>query len=241
MRKNGLICILAASALVLCACSKQTAEEAQPQTQETQDTQTASELVEQWMADETDTQPVTAANQSDAEIDEGATPLSSFEYTLLEDGTASIIKFIGKDADVVITSHIGDAPVTTIEQYAFEAAWDVKTVQLPDTLQFIGEFAFMDCGSLTDINIPSKVTELRRGTFAGCGALTEFTIPETVTGTAEELFTGCPLSDLYVENSELSYESWGLEELDPKCIIHAPDGADILTWADENGFPIETM
>lgn len=228
MRKFGMICILAASALALCACSKP------------EEPQTTSELVEQWMADETDTQPVTAAEQNVA-IDEGATPLSSFTYTINDDGTASILRFTGKDENVVITSHIGDAPVTTIEQYAFEAAWDVRTVQLPDTITFIGEFAFMDCGNLTGINIPSGVTALRRGTFAGCGAMTQFTIPANVTETAEELLTGCSLTDLYVENAELPYASWGLEELEPKCTIHAPTSAAILTWADENGFPYETM
>ena len=229
MRKLGLICILAASALTLCACSKQ------------EEPQTTSELVEQWMADETETQPVTVPDKATAEIDAGATPLTSFEYTILEDGTICIRRFIGKDENVVISSHIGDAQVTAIDQYAFEAAWDVRTVQLPDTINYIGEFAFMDCGNLTSVNIPSGVTELRRGTFAGCGALTQFTIPANVTETAEELLTGCSLTDLYVENPDLPYASWGLEELDPKCTIHAPNSAAILTWADENGFPIETM
>lgn len=229
MRKLGWICILAAVALAACACSKE------------EEPQTTSELVEEWMADETDTEPVTVAEQAADEIDPGATPLDSFEYTILEDGTASIIKFKGKDANVVITSHIGEAPVTRIEQYAFEAAWDVQTVQLPDSINYIGEFAFMDCGSLTSINIPAGVTALYRGTFAGCGAMTQFTIPATVTETAEELLTGCSLTDLYVENPELPYASWGLEDLDPKCVIHAPNSAAILVWADENGFPIETF
>lgn len=222
MKKSGIFCLLLAAGMTLCACSKEP---------------TSSELVEEWMADATETEPVTVAQQEADEIDAGATPLSSFEYTIREDGTAEILRFTGKDTNVVITSRIGDAPVTEIAQYAFEAAWDVETVTLPESVTAIGEFAFMDCGSLTGINIPEGVTALYRGTFAGCGALTELTIPAAVAQTNEELLTGCPLTDLYVKNPQLSYSSWGLEELDPKCTIHAPAGAVILTWAQENGFP----
>lgn len=228
MRRFGMLWMLLAAGMMLCACSREPAE-SDP---------TASELVEEWMADATETQPVTVAQQEAEEIDEGATPLSSFEYTIREDGTAEILRFTGKDTNVVVTSHIGSAAVTAIGQYAFEAAWDVETLTLPESITEIGEFAFMDCGSMTGINIPQGVTALRRGTFAGCGSLTELTIPAAVAETSEELLTGCPLTDLYVENAQLPYESWGLEELDPKCTIHAPGGAAILTWAQENGFPV---
>lgn len=191
-------------------------------------------LVEQWMADDTGTQPVTDAS---AEAENGATPLESFTYTIREDGTAAILSYTGSETDVVITSHIGDAPVTEIGQYAFEAAWDVQSITLPETVTVIGEQAFLDCSSLTSINIPEGVTELRRAAFAGCSALESITLPANLTSTKEELFSGCMLTDLYVLNPALTYESWGLEELDPKCTVHAPEGAAILTWAEENGFP----
>ncbi len=226
MRKFRMTAVLLAAGMMLCACGKQEPE-------------TTSELVEEWMADATETEPVTIAEQAEDEIDSGATSLDCFEYTIREDGTASIIRYTGKDPNVVITSHIGDAPVTEIEQYAFEAKFLVETVQLPESVTTIGEFAFMDCDSMTSINIPSGVTALHRGTFAGCVALTELTIPASVAETNEELLTGCQLTDLYVENPSLDYANWGLEDLEPKCTIHAPAGAAILTWAQANGFPTE--
>lgn len=228
MRKFRITAAILAAGLMLCACGKKEPE-------------TTSELVEEWMADATETEPVTVAQQVASEIDSDATSLDFFEYTIREDGTASIIKFKGKDPNVVITSHIGDAPVTEIEQYAFEACFLVETVRIPDSVTKIGEFAFMDCDSMTSINIPSGVTALYRGTFAGCTSLAELTIPASVAETNEELLTGCQLTDLYVENPSLSYASWGLEDLEPKCTIHAPEGAEILTWAKENGFPTENL
>ena len=226
MRKFRITAVLLAAGMMLCACGKKEPE-------------TTSELVEEWMADATETEPVTVASQEESLIDSNATSLDFFEYTIRDDGTASIIKFKGKDPNVVVTSHIGDALVTEIEQYAFEACFLVETVQLPETITKIGEFAFMDCDSMTSINIPGQVTALYRGTFAGCTSLTELTIPANVGETNEELLTGCQLTDLYVENPSLDYANWGLEDLEPKCTIHAPAGAAILTWAQANGFPTE--
>lgn len=164
-----------------------------------------------------------------------ATPLSSFAYTVGEE-SAAITDFTGSETAVVIPSSIEGKPVTEIGQYAFEAAWDVVSVEIPDTVVFIGEQAFLDCESLTCVNIPDGVTALYRATFAGCASLTSITIPESVTAAQEELFTGCPLTDLYVENPGLAYESWGLAE---GCTIHAPEGAAILSWASENGYPAQ--
>ncbi len=115
------------------------------------------------------------------------------------------------------------------------------SVEIPETVDFIGEQAFLDCESLETVNIPTKVTTLRRATFAGCTSLVEMTIPANVTATDEELFVACPLEVLYVENPDLPYASWGLEELEAPCTICAPEGAAILAWAERKGFPTEIL
>ncbi len=225
-------------AVLLCGCGRQVPDSQQEApAEETTEYKDKDELVSEWMADETQTEPITVA--AGEEIDDGATPLDAFEYTIREDGTAAILKYTGKDTAVVITSHIGDTPVTEIGQYAFEAKWDVESISIPETVSTIGEFAFMDCESLTQINIPEGVPALYRGTFAGCTSLTELHIPASVQSADEELLTGCPLTDLYIDNSALTCTSWGLEALDPPCTIHAPAGAAALTWAEKNGFPTE--
>lgn len=231
MRKLSIAGILLLSAALLCGCQTEP-----PESSISEESQVDS-LVKEWLGDESGTtEPVTAASD---EIDEGATPLDRFTYTVREDGTAVILKYKGTDAEVVVTSHIGDAKVTEIGQYAFEAAWDIKSLTLPETVTVIGEQAFLDCDSMTAVNIPDGVTALPRATFAGCTALAELTIPASVTETQEELLAGCQLTDLHVLNPDLTYQSWGLEDLDPKCTIHAPEGAAILQWAQENGFPTE--
>ena len=231
MRKLNVLCVLLAAAVLAAGCSKPAADPSQG-TADSQQPATAGKPAPAI----TETEPVTLAAH-DADVDSDAAPVDAFEYTIRDDGTACILRYSGKDKDVVITSQIGGKPVAEIGQYAFEAATTVESITIPDTVTRIGEFAFQDCESLKTVNIPDSVTELARGTFACCTSLEEITIPASVTTADRELFTGCGLVDLYVKNPSLEYTSWGLEDMESKCMIHAPEGAAILTWAQNNGFP----
>ena len=233
MRKLNVLCVLLAAAVLAVGCSKPATNPDQGTADGGQQQPAASAKPAPAI---TETEPVTLA-ANDAGVDSNAAPVDAFEYTIRDDGTASILRYNGKDKDVVITSQIGGKPVTEIGQYAFEAASTVESITIPDSVTKIGEFAFQDCESLKAVNIPDSVTELARGTFACCTNLQEITIPASVTVTDRELFTGCGLVDLYVQNPSLEYMSWGLEDMESRCMIHAPEGAAILTWAQNNGFP----
>ncbi len=230
MRKQLILCGLLAAALLTAGCSK---EKVDPGTAASPDGSPAFPQA----VDVPATEPVTLAKKAESAIDSNAAPMDAFTYTVREDGTACILKYNGKDTNVVITSQIDGTPVTEIGQYAFEAAATVESVEIPNTVTKIGEFAFQDCENLKTVNIPDSVTELCRGTFACCTSLQEITIPVSVTTADRELFTGCGLVDLYVKNPSLEYASWGLEDMETKCMIHAPAGSAILTWAQNNNFP----
>ena len=225
MRKQLLLTALT-GCLLLCGCGESlpmTQDSAAPAGTETQQpTETAA-------PSEETTAPA---------ADPGATSLESFTYEIRDDGTAVITKYKGKDKEVVVPSSIGEAAVTEIGQYAFEAAFSMERITLPEWLKTIGEQAFLDCDSLKDITIPEGVTSLPRAVFAGCTSLEQLILPASVTDTEEELLSGCALKDLYVMNPELTYANWGLEDMEEKCTIHAPEGAAILTWAEEHGFPV---
>ncbi|MBR1528100.1 MAG: leucine-rich repeat domain-containing protein [Oscillospiraceae bacterium] len=174
------------------------------------------------------------------DIDAGATSLDSLKYEVFED-RAVITDFTGKETDIVVPSHIGSYPVTEIGHYAFEAAWDVTSITIPDSVMLISEQAFADCESLTDITIPGTVTTIGRGAFSNCISLSELTIPASVTDTQEEMLTGCALQDLYILNPTLIYNNWGLEDSETKCTIHAPAGSAMLDWAEAHDFPAEEI
>ncbi len=155
-----------------------------------------------------------------------------YDYEIV-DGGASITSYKGSDTEVVIPDTIGGAPVTSIGFYAFEAKDQLLTVTMPETVTKICECAFCGCTSLYSINIPQGMQEIQRGAFVDCTALTDMTIPASVTKVGEETFTGCTsLASLNIENPDLAYESWGLEEL-PSVWVSAPEGSAASVWADK--------
>lgn len=93
----------------------------------------------------------------------------------------------------------------------------------------------MDCGDLKTITIPSNLEEIQRAAFSACTSLKEITVPASVTLIYEEAFVACEsLRALTLENPDLTYNSWGLEEL-PKLKVYAPDDSNTAAWVEAMG------
>lgn len=54
------------------------------------------------------------------------------------------------------------------------------TVQLPDSIRQIGDFAFWNCTRLESLSVPDAVEVLGAGVFAGCAALAQVTLPQAL-------------------------------------------------------------
>ena len=81
--------------------------------------------------------------------------------------------------------------VTWIGRYAFIDCTSLTSITIPDSVTSIGDSAFKDCSSLTSITIPFGVTSIRNSTFYGCSSLTSITIPNGVTSIGDSAFSGC--------------------------------------------------
>ena len=55
-----------------------------------------------------------------------------------------------------------------------------KQIRIPDTVEYIGQFAFQDCSNLVDIDLGS-VKVLGQGVFKNCSSLQAITLPDTIT------------------------------------------------------------
>ena len=69
--------------------------------------------------------------------------------------------------------------------YAYSAS--ITSVELPDGLSNISDYAFQNCSTLSAITIPTTVTSLGTAAFESCG-LTEVTIPSGVVSIASNAF-----------------------------------------------------
>ena len=181
------------------------------------------------------TSAVLSKETAEAETSADELPVNDeFDYEIVE-GKAAITGYKGSAAEVVVPAELGGAAVEKISPYAFEAKYDVTAVTLPETVTLIGEGAFMDCAMLRTINIPAAVTGIDRGAFVGCTSRTSLTIPAGVQYIREEAFTACEaMTLLTIENPDLVYENWGIEELG-SLKIQATTGSAVAEWAGSMG------
>ena len=90
---------------------------------------------------------------------------------IVENGTITILSYLGNDSTVSVPAYVDRYPVTAIADDAFRGT-DVISVVLPDTVTSIGWFAFANCRSLTAVTLPASVESIGYGAFDGCSLLT---------------------------------------------------------------------
>ena len=80
----------------------------------------------------------------------------------------------------------------SIDQLCFYSSRKLTTVNLPDSITFIGHAAFQFCTSLTSIVLPSSLRHLRDGAFSGCTGLTSVVLSDSTTDYGDGYtFAGC--------------------------------------------------
>ena len=95
--------------------------------------------------------------------------------------------------------------VTSIGDYAFEYCSGLTSITIPNSVTSLGNYAFSGCSGLTSIEIPNSVTSIGNGAFYGCSGLTSVTIPNSVTSIGESAFKGCSgLTSITIPNSVTS-------------------------------------
>lgn len=81
------------------------------------------------------------------------TPSEGLYYTLSEDETSYVVSGIGTCSDVylVIPSTYNGKPVTQIARSAFNSCTQLRAVLIPESVVYIGKYAFYRCSSLMSI------------------------------------------------------------------------------------------
>jgi len=86
-----------------------------------------------------------------------------------------------------------------IGRHSFNHCWDLTSVEIPDTIEYIGEGAFYACG-MSAVNIPSSVVTLDQEAFAYCRNLTSVTIPGSINDIGNYAFQDCGLETVTMES-----------------------------------------
>lgn len=114
----------------------------------------------------------------------------------MHNGTPVIgIKTRAFERNRVMTSLTLPATLITIEDYAFSACANLKTVTVAGdgvpALKTIGNYAFQSCGELLSAeNLPSSLQTIGTGAFQHCSKLAKISVPATVLDIGDNAFEG---------------------------------------------------
>lgn len=90
----------------------------------------------------------------------------------------------------LITDLVIPNGVTSVKNNVF-AGGNFNSVAIPESVAYIGEYAFMNCKNLTDVRLPDGVTEISSYAFAHCIGLKSIFIPDSVTMIDRAAFVAC--------------------------------------------------
>lgn len=107
---------------------------------------------------------------------------------VLDENTKAIAAYAFNQSDGLASLH------KTIELNAIDESLPkcsgLKSIELPDGLEYIGDSAFAGCTSLTQVKIPDSVTEME-GAFSGCTSLSEIEFSKNLKKIGAAMFAEC--------------------------------------------------
>ncbi len=129
-----------------------------------------------------------------------------WSYTL-ENGTAVITKYSGKDKHVKIPALLGNCAVTGIGKGAFFYKREMESVEIPEGVVSIGNEAFLSCIFLESAELPGSLQTIGEHAFSNC-LIKEVHIPAAVRFIGQEAFNSCNLlTDVWVSQDNPVYAS----------------------------------
>lgn len=133
----------------------------------------------------------------------------SASYVLMSDGTYSIWKYTGDEANVVLPSYYLGIPITHVGGHMFEDSY-IESVIIPEGYRYIEGYAFRNCRYLKSVTLPSTMVQINQQVFQGCISLASIVIPDPVTKLGDLAFDNCTkLTDVTLGK--------GLSEVPEQC------------------------
>jgi len=168
-----------------------------------------------------------------------------FDYSV-DHGRATLMKYSGNAAKLVIPDQLGGYPVVSIAKSSFERCAKLTQITIPDGVISIGDSAFNKCSKLTSVTIPGSVTSIGNsafsytklpavhfqdgltsigdGAFFGCSKLTKVTFPDSLTTIGEHAFFQCGLTTVAIPHGMTSVGANAFSGCSKLTKLTIPDG-----------------
>ena len=100
------------------------------------------------------------------------------------------------DAQTIIipstVTRIGDSQKWGLVYYGvFEECENLQSIEIPESVTYIGDKAFKDCKNLKTVTLNEGLTIIKKDAFSDCTSLKEITMPKSVTSIGVGAFFGC--------------------------------------------------
>ena len=123
--------------------------------------------------------------------------------------------------------------VTRIGDYAwygvFEGCENLQSIEIPESVTYIGSNAFYGCKSLKTVTLNEGLTIIRGSAFRNCTSLKEITMPQSVTSIGSNAFRGCSSLKKVVLTENISViESSTFDDCTALTNITIPDGVTCI-------------
>ena len=136
-----------------------------------------------------------------------AEPVPDTDYAVFADGTAEIVSLNDKDlAAGIIPETIDGHTVTALGTALYYNKSKLSKVQLPETLEIIGERCFASSG-LTAVDIPGSVKTIANEAFENSTKLKTVTLHEGTETICEDAFKYCRITKVTIPASVLVIDS----------------------------------
>lgn len=149
---------------------------------------------------------ITAGIDLSVYADSGDFEYGDYVCYQFNDNTISIKYYIGSEQEITIPSTINGCKVVSVGSHRVFGK-NLKKIIIPDTVDYISQYAFQDCSNLKSVVIPDSVKEIGEGAFRFT-ALEEINIPKSVEKLGKYLFIGClSLKKINVDKLNKNYSS----------------------------------
>ena len=112
----------------------------------------------------------------------------------------------------------------SISPNAFSKCAGLTSVDIPNSVTYIGSGAFNKCSGLTNIDIPNSVISIGSGVFCECSGLTSVAIPTSLTAIPHTAFAGCTsLKNVTIPNTITSIDKYAFHNCSALAVLNIPN------------------
>lgn len=176
--------------------------------------------------------------------------LTSGDFRIgVANGKIMILDYYGSDSDIVVPDTLEGYPVRAIGEEAFYHHKFVKSITLPEGVEYIGKSAFSSCYNAESINIPESVTYIGEMAFYSCEAMKSIVIPSGVKVVSSSAFKFChSVESLVISNGVEVIKEHAFANMPLLTSVEIPESVKVIeTYAfatsgySEFNFPKNVM